>query len=93
MSLKLYCKNPITNVQMKPYSFVNPSLIRGIFKRFVSRGKKLYSEKYLQDELNFLIDMFVEKEHDRNYLNSTVKEIESQAPKIKNTDKHMVKIP
>ena len=37
--------------------------------------------------------MFVETGHDRNYLNSTVKEIKHQAPKIKNTDKYMVKIP
>ena len=78
---------------MKPYSLVNSALIRGIFKGFVSRGKKLYSEKYLQEELNFHIDMFVETGHDRNYLNSTVKEIKHQAPKIKNTDKYMVKIP
>ena len=31
-----------------------------MFKEFVSRAKKLYSEKYLDKELSFLIDMFAE---------------------------------
>ena len=35
---------------------------RRIFKRFVSRGKKLCSEKYLEEESNFFIEMFVENE-------------------------------
>ena len=33
---KIHRKNAITNVQIKPHSFFNPSLIRGIFKGFVS---------------------------------------------------------
>ena len=37
---KMHRKNAITNVQIKPHFFVNPSLIRGIFKGFVSRGKR-----------------------------------------------------
>ena len=44
---KIDRKNAITNVQIKPHSFVNPSLIRGIFKGFVSRAKSLCSVKYL----------------------------------------------
>ena len=29
---KIHRKNAITNVQKKPYSYVNPALIRGVFK-------------------------------------------------------------
>ena len=47
-----------------PHSYVNPALIRSIFKGFVRRAKKLCSEKYLDDELNFLVHLFVENEHD-----------------------------
>ena len=54
----------ITNVQIKPHLYVNPALIRGIFKGFVSRAKKLCSEKYLDDELDFLVDVFVASEHE-----------------------------
>ena len=38
---KILRKNAITNVQIKPHSYVNPALIRGIFKGFLSRAKKL----------------------------------------------------
>ena len=84
---KIHRKNTITNVQIKPHSFVNPALIRVIFKGFVSRAKKLCSEKYLDEELNFLIDMFIENGHDRNYLNSIIKHL-----KLK-THRNIVKLP
>ena len=71
---KMHRKNAITNVQIKPHSFVNPSLIRGIFKGFVSRAKRLCSGKYLDEELHFLVDMFAENGHDGNYLNSIINE-------------------
>ena len=34
---KIHRKTAITNAQIKPQSYVNPALIRGIFKGFVSR--------------------------------------------------------
>ena len=37
--------------------------------------------------------MFAENGHDRNYLNSTIKENKHQAPKTENTDGKMVKAP
>ena len=90
---KIHRKIAITNVQIKPHSYVNPALIRGIFKGFVSRAKKLCSEKYLDDELNFLVDMFVENGHDRNHLYSIIRENKHQAPKSENTDSNIVKLP
>ena len=62
----------ITNAQIKSHSFVNPALIRNIFKGLVSRAKNLYSKKHLEEELNFLTDKFVEKGHNQNYLNSLI---------------------
>ena len=46
---KIHRKNAITNVKIEPHSYVNPALIRDIFRGFVSRVKKLCSEKYLDD--------------------------------------------
>ena len=77
----IHQKNAITNVQIKPHSYVNPALIRGIFKGFVSRSKKLCSEKYLDGELNFLVDMFVENGHDRNHSYSIIRKNKHQVPK------------
>ena len=37
---KIHRKNAIANVQIKPNLYIHPALIRGIFKRFVSRAKK-----------------------------------------------------
>ena len=37
--------------------------------------------------------MFVVNEHDRNYLNSIVRENKHQAPKTENTDNNIVKLP
>ena len=36
---KIHRENAITNFQIKPYSYVNPALNRGIFKGFVSKAK------------------------------------------------------
>ena len=80
---KIHRKNAITYVQIKPHLFVNPALISGILNRFVSRAKKSCSGKYLHEELNFLVDMFVENEHDRYYLFSIIREINIKHPKLK----------
>ena len=53
-------------------------------KDFVPRAKKLCSEKYLDKELRFLIDMFVENGHGRDYLNSIIKENKHQTTKTEN---------
>ena len=90
---KIHRKNAITNVQIKPHSFVNPSLIRGIFKGFVSRAKRLCSGKYLDEELHFLVDMFAENGHDGNYLNSIINENKHQGPNTENKDSNIVKLP
>ena len=90
---KIHRKNAITNVQIKPHSFDNPSLTRGIFEGFVSRAKRLCSGKYFDEELIFLVDMFVENGHDRNYLNSIINENKHQAPNTENKDSNIVKLP
>ena len=90
---KIHRKNAITNVQIKPHSFVNPSLIRVICKGFGSRAKRLCSGKYLDEELNFLVDIFVENGHDRNYLISIINENKHQAPNTENKDSNIVKLP
>ena len=89
---KIHRKNAITNVKIKPNLLVNSFLIKDILKGFVSRAKKLCFENYLEEKLNFLIDMFVEDGYDRNYLNSIVKEDKYQAPKTENKDNNVVNL-
>ena len=77
---KMHCKNAITNVYMKPHLFVNSSLIRGLFKGFVYKAKRLCSGKHLDEEWSLLLDMSVGNGHDQNYLNSIIKENIQEAP-------------
>ena len=52
-----------------------------------------FSEKYLELELNFLVDMFVENRHDRNYLIARVKENKHKTPKTENADSNIARVP
>ena len=65
---RVHRKKAITNVMIKPSSSVDPSMIKGVFKGFLARAKRICSEKYLKDEVQFLIDMFTENGHDREML-------------------------
>ncbi|XP_012559209.2 uncharacterized protein LOC105845706 [Hydra vulgaris] len=67
---QIHRKEAITNVQLKPNSNINPSIIIGVFKRFLCRTKRICSQKYLQKEIDFLTDIFVENGHDKNILNN-----------------------
>ena len=40
----------------------------GVFKGFLSIAYKICTEKYLQKEIDILIDIFTENEHNRNAL-------------------------
>ncbi|XP_065645218.1 uncharacterized protein LOC136075711 [Hydra vulgaris] len=72
-NFKIHRKSAITNIQIKPTSNVNPKIVMGVFKGFLSRAVKICSKKYLDDEIQFLINMFAENGHDRLKLETTAK--------------------
>ena len=74
---KVFRKKAITNVMIKPSSYVNPSLTTGIFKGFVTRAKRICSPQYLKDEIEFLLNVFVENGHNLESLKSIVSAMES----------------
>ncbi|XP_065667606.1 uncharacterized protein LOC136087910 [Hydra vulgaris] len=67
---QIHRKEAITNVQLKPNSNINPKIIIGVFKGFLCCAKRICSQKYLQKEIDFLIDIFIENGHDKNILNN-----------------------
>ncbi|XP_065650401.1 uncharacterized protein LOC136078552 [Hydra vulgaris] len=67
---QIHRKEAITNVQLKPNSNINLNIIIGVFKGFLCRAKRICSQKHLQKEIDFLIDIFVENGHDKNILNN-----------------------
>ena len=50
---KVFRKPAITNVMLKPSSSVDPKMIEGVFKGFVARAKRICSDRYLHDEIEF----------------------------------------
>ncbi|XP_065684582.1 uncharacterized protein LOC136096903 [Hydra vulgaris] len=65
---QIHRKEAITNIQLKPNSNINPNIITCVFKGFLCREKSLCSQKYLKQEIDFLIEMFVENGHNKNNL-------------------------
>ena len=55
-------KDTIANIHIKPTSFIWPNTTKGIFKGFLYRTHTICSEKYIKQEVQFLIDMLVGNE-------------------------------
>ena len=94
----VYRKEAITNVQIKPQSCINPRTAQGVFKGFLARAYRLCSPTHLNEEIQFLIDVFVENGHSRKHLEEVAKSYrppdEQPTTQEENTSKtSVVKIP
>ncbi|XP_065684845.1 uncharacterized protein LOC136096992 [Hydra vulgaris] len=88
---QVHRKDAITNVQIKPNSKINPSIINGVFKGFLCRAKQICSKKYLSQEIDFLIDIFFQN----GYLNKITQNYLDRVSKNATTiqlDKQFVKL-
>ena len=65
---KVFRKNAITNVQIKSDSHHDDNIKYGIFKGFLHRARAVCTEKYLENEIQFLINVFVENGYDKKTL-------------------------
>ena len=70
----VYRKPAITNVQIKPHSNICPNIAIGVFKGFLSRALRICSENYLVQEIEFLINVFVENGYRITVLEKVTKE-------------------
>ena len=83
-------------MQIKPNSNIALHIAKRVFKGFLSRAYKMCTEKYLQSEIDFWIDIFPESGHDRNkptniateYLEKTNKPKIDDQNNTKNTKNH-----
>ena len=60
---KVFRKAAITNVMLKPNSSIDPKMIEGVFKGFLARAQRICSDQYLDDEIEFLVNVFAENGH------------------------------
>ena len=69
---KLYRKDAITNIQLKPNSCHDERIKLGVFKGYISRAKSICSPQYINEEIEFIINIFVENGYDRRVLENIV---------------------
>ena len=99
-NFEIFQKKSITNVQLKHNSNIAKHITMGVFKGFLSQACKICTEKYLQNEIDFLIDIFTENGHNRNILTNTATEYLRNINKPKSNDqnntrntKNIIKLP
>ena len=63
----------------------------GVFKGFLSRAYKICTEKYLQSEIDFVIDIFTENGHNRNTLTNIATEYLRNINKPNSNDQNITK--
>ena len=68
-----YRKDAITNVQIKPHSCHDQGIKLSVFKGYIARAKSICSKEYINEEIIFLINVFVENGYNRAELENLVK--------------------
>ena len=67
-TFKVYRKNAIINVQIKPNSGHDPKILRGIFTGFLQHALSFCSQQYQQEEIDFLVQKFVDNGYQKHKL-------------------------
>lgn len=88
-SFKIHRKEAITNIQLKPNSCHDNKTKVNVFKGFLHRAKSICSKEYLQDEINFLINVFEENGYNRKTLENIVTNHNISKPKSTNNNKYI----
>ena len=82
---KVFRKEAITNIQIKPESCHSDKIKEGVFKGFILRAKAICSKEYLNQEIDFIKQIFVENGYDEVKLDELIKETEVKKTKAKDT--------
>ena len=75
-TFKVYRKNAITNVQLKPNSGHDPKILRGIFTGFLHRAFTVCSQQHQQEEIDFLVQNFVDNGYQKRELMQILNEFQ-----------------
>ena len=96
----IHRKKAITNIQVKTTSSHDPKILNGIFKGFVHRALTICSNNYIDLEIQFLVDIFVENGYDRVHLQKMANEMKckfvnnsSETNNDDNTSKNIITLP
>ena len=92
-NFKLYRKDAITNIQIKPNSCHDEKIKLGVFKGYILRAKSICSAEYLEQEIEFIINVFVENGYERKVLENIVKDQGKTNQKPKQKKEKYVSLP
>ena len=70
----IHRKKAITNVQIKPSSCHDPKVLKGVFTGFVHRAFSNCSPQHIEQELDFLVNVFVENGYTKSTLVDIIKQ-------------------
>ena len=65
---KVYKKEAIKSIQIKPHSNHEPKILSALFKGYIHRAYSICSDSHLQDEIDFLIELFNENGYEESQL-------------------------
>ena len=82
----IYRKPALTGVQIKPESYIPSRLTTNIFKGFLARTSKIFSEKYLRTEIEYFTDMFSKNGYDQKTLQRIINNFEKKTRSIINNN-------
>ena len=71
-------KDAITNIQVKKHSCHDPNIQAGIIKGFVNRALTICTELHIEEELKFLLDVFVENGYENSDVQRIIDEVRNK---------------
>ena len=74
----IHRKDAITNVQLKPTSCHDPRVLKGVVKGFVDRAISSCSEQHIQQELDFLVNVFIENGYSKPMLLEIIRQVKQK---------------
>ena len=82
----IYRKPALTGVQIKPESYIPSRSTTNIFKGFLARASKIFSEKYLKTEIEYFTNMFSKNGYDQKTLQRIINNFEKKTRSIINNN-------
>ena len=80
----IHRKEAITNVQIKPESCHDEKVKTDVFKGYIYRANKICSKKYLEEEINFIKDVFIQNGYEENKLDKLIEDMRKKTNTQKN---------
>ena len=72
--MKVHRKDAVTNIHIKPNLCIDLNITKSVFNSFLHRAHTICSEKYVKEETQFLVDMFIENGHKKTFLETLVRD-------------------